>query len=81
MRYTLSSLIIVSVFTLNSMIGTIYSSENRKETLAGVRIISSIDTTYSDMDGKFSIKSNENDVIKFNLISYNQVDTTFVKNK
>ena len=51
------------------------------EKLCGVRIITNVDTTYSDLNGYFEIKNCDNNTgFKFDLISYEMKDTSFINN-
>jgi hypothetical protein len=67
---------IVFGLAANTIFGTVkdYSSE---EKLVGVKIISSVDTTYTNLDGEFEIElKNLEDSIKVEYISYEKVIIT-----
>ncbi len=65
----------------NSINGYVIDS-NTGEALAGVMITTLNDTTYSDLDGHFNLKkSSDSTNIKFQLISYEIIDTIIYNNK
>ena len=55
---------------------------NTNETLVGVRVISDIDTTYTDFDGYYEINASSDTVkLKYSLISYNDEDFLIINDE
>jgi len=66
---------------LNHVDGYVYD-KNTGEYLCGVRVVSSNDTTYTDLNGYFSLENvYDTTNIKFELISYEMIDTTIINDK
>lgn len=63
----------------NGVITGTVSDKLTGEKLAGVRLTTDKDTTYTDLDGKFTIKGgDEFPKISYELISYQKADTVIV---
>lgn len=59
----------------NDNVSGIVADKNTKELLAGVRVTSDVDTTYTDLNGRFNIKYDSDTVnLVFYLVSY-ETDT------
>jgi hypothetical protein len=79
--YNLLLALFVITLTVNeSKVSGYVHDKSNNECLAGVRVISDTDTTYTDLDGRFEIHAAYDSKLEFSLISYKKADTVISSN-
>lgn len=67
------------IYVIGVVLSGMLTDGNTNEPLCGVEIEINGKSTYSDLDGKFTISDYESDTINFSYISYS--DTTIILDK